>query len=471
MLPVILMGCTMIGNVDIDEDDLPNAAEVVVYPAPADEVLSTLYTVTVDSMDSPVYKARTADDPFAVWRPYHGGEYGFSTFSFGEGTITVRISSTKDLSHAVIRPESKNVQHSMDNGDLVLQLSEPMNISIEPDGKNNPLFLFANPLEVDVPAEGDPNVIYFGPGIHQMNERWVGNDQLIYIAGGAIVKGNFMIRGNNVKIKGRGMICQNDWGHYGTGYPINFDGNKANLSIEGIVIRGSCTWTIGLFNGDQASINNVKICGGRVQNDDGIDIVNFSNVNIEDCFIRTDDDCIAPKGTNATTMKNTEHIVVKNSVLWCDRARVFFLGYESEAEFFRDIRVDNIDVIHYSMPTFQLQPGKKLVITDVHFNDIRINANREGERLRHMDYPLTEIVPLNDVIDVDYFVNVTNVTFKNILVSGEKDGNYKFSIYGPNEMHRVEHVSFEHVILFDELVTQTSEYVDIGDYTKHIIVK
>lgn len=472
---VVFAGCEKITGSEKDPDT--PATEIVVCPAPADEALSTLYTVTVDGMDSPVYKARTDDTPFADYLQYHGGEYGFSMFSFGERAITVRIRSAKDLSNVVIRPESKNVQHHMDKGDLVLQLSEPMNISIEPDGKNNPLLLFANPLEVDVPAQDNPSVIYFGPGIHRnKGEIWVRSNQTVYIAGGAIVEGSFIVRGDNVKIKGRGIICQNRWGHQEKNYPINFAENHENLSVEGIVIRGSCHWTIALLNGDKVSINNVKICGGRVKNDDGIAIVNSSNVNIENCFIRTFDDCIALKGINAPTItrKNVEHIGVKNCVLWGEM-RVFFLGWESDADYFRDIRVDNIDVIHYFMPVFQFEPRKNLVITDVDFNNIRINGTYEGERLLG-DQPLIEIVPkllpeYEDNIDVNHFVNVDNVTFKNIFVNGKKGGGYKFKIYGPNEMHRVENVSFENVILFNERVTETSGYLNIGEHTTNITFK
>lgn len=441
-------------------------AEVKVYPAPSGEVLSTLYKVTVEQYETPVYKARTADAPYEQWRPYHGGEYGFTSFDF-TGSVKVRITSNKDLSKVVIRPASTNVQKELRNDTLVLTLTQPIQISIEPDGKNNPLLLFANAPEDSIPEPNDPNVIYYGPGIHQMNENWVGNNKTIYIAGGAIVKGNFMIRGNNVKIRGRGIICQNDWGHYGTGYPINIDGGYNNINIEGIIIRGSCTWTIGLYSGDSATIKNVKICGGRMQNDDGIDIVNFSNVDISNCFIRTDDDCIAPKGINSN-MKNVEHIKIENCVLWCDRARIFYLGFESKAQFFQDIQINNIDVIHQSMMVFQFQPDADLIIRNVNFSDIRINGNREGEKLKDTDFPIISIVPMGNPSDVSRYVNVKAISFNNITVYGQKNGSYIFDIHGISEGHRVEDISFNNFKLFDNQVYSTSANVVIGNYTRNI---
>ena len=51
------------------------------------------------------------------------------------------------------------------------------------------LHLFANPPETDAPQPGDPNVIYFGPGIHEVSQLVVRNNQTVYVAGGAVVRG------------------------------------------------------------------------------------------------------------------------------------------------------------------------------------------------------------------------------------------------------------------------------------------
>lgn len=445
---------------------LPSMAKVKVFPAPEGEVLSDYYQVTINGEESPVYKARTADRPFQSWEIYHGGEYGFTSFDFS-GSVTVKISSIKKLSEVIIRPVSKNIISTVEDGELVITLTEPVQLSIEPDGKKNPLLIFANELESDIPDKNEPNVIYYAPGIHQINEKWIGSDKIIYVAGGAVLKGNFMIRGNNVTIRGRGIICQNDWGHYGTGFPVNIDGGYGNFHMEGVIVRGSCTWTIGLFNGDIATIENIKICGGRLQNDDGIDIVNFSNVEVKNCFIRTDDDCIAPKGIGST-LKNVENVSVTDCILWCDRARVFFFGYESQANYFRNITIENIDVIHQSMMVFQLQPDDELMIEDVHFNNIRINGTREGEKLRLQDYPIVSIVPMGNPVDQGHHVNVAKIIFDDISVFGDKNGDYDIDIRGLSNSHRVENIFFNDFDLFGSTLLKTSPNVNIGNYTSNI---
>ena len=67
--------------------------------------------------------------------------------------------------------------------------------------------------------------------------------------------------------------------------------------VEGIVVRkNSRGWTLVTEQCDDVVVSNVKICGSFYGNDDGIDPVNSRNMTIEDCLIRTKDDCLAFKG-------------------------------------------------------------------------------------------------------------------------------------------------------------------------------
>ena len=109
------------------------------------------------------------------------------------------------------------------------------------------------------------------------------------------------------------------------------------------------------------TVRNVKICNSRVQNDDGINPCNSQDVLITDCFIRSDDDCVALKGLNFRegTNNNVERITVENSILWCDRARIFLLGHESRAEFMRDVTLRNLDIMHFTMTAFLAGTGRR----------------------------------------------------------------------------------------------------------------
>src|ERR1044071_3903076 len=162
---------------------------MVVYPAPKDEPVSADYQVSVGKQAVSVYTARVLDPPFAGNGRDYGGPYSFGNFDVA-GAVDVRISSTHSLRNAVVRPATVPVKTRFeDDHTLVLSLPGPCKLSIEPDGKRGPLLLFANPLEKNPPKQGAAGVIYFGPGTHQAGRIVLTNDQTLYLAGGAVVKG------------------------------------------------------------------------------------------------------------------------------------------------------------------------------------------------------------------------------------------------------------------------------------------
>ncbi len=133
------------------------------------------------------------------------------------------------------------------------------------------------------------------------------------------------------------------------------------------------------MHSQNVTVRNVKLCNSRVQNDDGINPCNSQDVLITDCFIRSDDDCIAMKGVNFGRGSNdVQRITVENSTLWCDRARIFLLGHESRAEYMRDLTLKNLDIVHFTMTVFLFEPGEDMRMEGIHVKDVRING--EGQR-------------------------------------------------------------------------------------------
>ena len=58
-----------------------------------------------------------------------------------------------------------------------------------------------------VPKAGDPNVLYFGPGVHRPGKIELKSGETVYIAGGAVVYTAIGGRGvSGVRILGRGII-------------------------------------------------------------------------------------------------------------------------------------------------------------------------------------------------------------------------------------------------------------------------
>lgn len=433
---------------------------VVVYPAPAEETLPTDYEVQVENLKVDVYGARTLDPPFADKQWDFGGPYSFANFDMA-GAVTVRVVSKRSLRNVVIRPQSSGIVPTIeDDHTMTLTLDRPRKLSIEPDGKRGPLLLFGNPLETNVPKGGEEHVIYYGPGVHRPEKIVVASGQTLYLAGGAVVKAEVLVQGSDIRICGRGILDGSDWewrkGPVGNLIAIR---NSSDVEIEGITLRGSSHWTIVARSSQRVTIRNVKLCNSRVQNDDGINPCNSQDVLITDCFIRSDDDCVAMKGLDfAGANSNVERITVENSILWCDRARIFLLGHESRAAYMRDITLRNLDIIHFTMTPFLFEPGEDMRLENVTVEDIRMHGAGQREFIR-----LRPVVNQYMHRKVPGFIR--NVRFRDITIEGQP-GEYLVQIEGADEEHDVREVTFENVLVNGQTLNRGSERLRIGSHVE-----
>lgn len=448
--------------------------KVTTYPAPEDEPLSQDYALEINGKSVDIYLAKLAeveDAPVWALNPEEvGGPYSFAYFDFS-GSVKIKVTSLrKPLDKLFIRPLSASIIPIVDGNTLTFTIDKPCKLSIEPDGRIEPLLIFANPPEVDAPKEGDPNVIYFGPGIHKPTNIKVTSGQTLYIAGGAIVKGGVSVTGKNIKIKGRGILCGNDWPwRKGPGRMLGMN-DATNVSIEDIILRGSWGWTIPIYNCDSVTITNVKLCCGKNPNDDGINPCNSQNIVIRDCFIRTDDDCVAMKGIRfGSANDNVENVTIENCLMWCDRARVFLLGHESRATYMRNIVIRNLDILHFNMCPFLFEPGEEMSIEDVLIENVTAYADYPGQSGEQT----LDFIRLRPTVN-QYMRNkvpgkISNIRFKNVALTGEeKEGKYPIWIIGADPDHMVTDITFENITWFGHVLDKNSSQVRIEDNTANI---
>gem|GEM_PF-1094760 len=430
---------------------------VVTYSAPRAEPLSSEYEVRIGEKPVDIYAARVLDPPFAGKEWNYGGPYSFANFDVS-GPLEVRITSARSLRNTVVRPARPDVTTRLkDDHTLVLSLPGPCKLSIEPDGKNGPLLLFANPIEENPPRPDAPGVIYFGPGIHKPGSIVVTNNQTLYLAGGAVVKGGVLAQGENIRITGRGILDGSDWEWRKGPTPVVLSIRGTNIEVSGITIRGASHWTIVPRGSRNVTVRGVKICGSRVQNDDGINPCNSQDVLITDCFIRTDDDCVALKGLDfSAPNSNVERITVEHCILWCDRARIFLLGHESRAPFMRGITLRDLDIIHFSMTPFLFEPGEEMRLEDVTVEDIRIHGEGQNELIRLK--PAVNQYMRNKVPGY-----IRNVRFRNVALTG-KAGAYRIQMSGTDETHDVRRVTFDNVEILGAKLAAGSERLQIGPH-------
>ena len=149
-----------------------------VYPAPAGEPLSTNFTVTIGSNSVPVYVATVATaDPAKRRRISTRDELSFAdTTSFASfdlhGSAQVSVECPGSINSAKILPASSGVTPTVSGNRVVFTVSKPCQLELDVNGDwVHSLQLFVNPMETDAPRPDDPNVIYFGPGRHEVEEQ------------------------------------------------------------------------------------------------------------------------------------------------------------------------------------------------------------------------------------------------------------------------------------------------------------
>ena len=433
-----------------------------------EEPLSQDYEVWVNGKKLTVYIARVQDVPWEKERTKldFGGNYSFTSFSISK-PVEVKIhASNKTLDKTVFRPGNAKVRRLVKTDhEITFIIDKPTKLSIEPDGKKAPLLLFANAGEEFVPDKSNKNVIYFGPGIHKPDSAIirVRDNQTLYLSEGAIVKAGVILSGNNATVCGRGILDGNEfvWGKDARNM-IAISGS--NVIVKDIIIRGSASWTMPIRNCHNVVVDNVKILGGRAQNDDGINPCNAQDITIKNCFIRTDDDCLALKGMQSPpNARNVERITVENTILWCDRARIFLLGHESRAEYMRDLIFKNIDIIHFSMTAFLLEPGEEMKLENVLFENLRIDGEGQKELIR--------LKPtINQYMHTKAPGNIRNVTFKNIAVTGA-EGKYSIQLTGADEKHIVSGVTFSDFSILGNKLKTGSKSLQIDNFVEKISIK
>ncbi|HXS13811.1 MAG TPA: glycosyl hydrolase family 28 protein [Acidobacteriaceae bacterium] len=466
----------------------PARDRVVVYGAPKEETLSEDYTVEVNGQSVPVY---------VIQSRWHDKKYSAAYFDFC-GSVTVRIKTNLPVSQSpagsTVRPDKYGIRPELTDGCATFTIDRPFDISFEPNGQKSPLHLFANPIEVDPPKRGDRNVIYFGPGIHKPDRIDLTTGQTLYIAGGAIVKAAVTSTGDNIRIMGRGILDGTDWPHFeGPATRMVYPSDGRNILLQDIIIRGSWTWTVAPTRCDHVTISNVRICGSRCGNDDGIDPCNSSNVTIRNCFIHTDDDGIAVKGTAETGQdpKPSENILVEDCTFWIDFANGFRLGAESRATACRNFVARNVDFIHLpdrnQIYVFHLHPEDNMPMENIVFEKIRIHgagaANLARLTPRHPASPQTihvnpqarnpawrvpGVAPYDIVPGEGPYIH--NVVFRGISVYGRRSSGPlpEIDLGGLSEANDVCGVTFENITVYGETITGTSSDIKVGKFVNQL---
>lgn len=435
---------------------------VVTYPGPDGVTASDQYSVTVKQggkqQQSFVYLCN------AQQKTNRSKTTSWTTFSFsGPVTVVVTKLNGKAIKKCKILPSSYGIETRIDGNTVTFELDRPRKLSVEfDDDITHPMLVFADPLETDIPNVDDPNVIYFGPGLHKIGNRTIQSNKTVYLAGGAYVKGRF--KANNVQdvtIRGRGVLSGEDYPH-GKTYDdnlINIEGQQTTrVLIEGLTLVNSPLYNI-LIRGPRNTVRNVKMISwwfstdGAYVEDHGL---------IEDCFVKVNDDAFKLYESNTT---------VRNCVIWqLENGAPFQISWNMPTDNSR-FHVKNIDIIRMEHRSDQINlaavdavHGGNGHMSNYLFEDIRIeNANW---RLFYITLAKHEFADRANRMG-----QISNLTFRNITATGSFQR--KNAIKGWDADHRVFDVTFENLKINGKYIRNAAE----GNFeidprtTKNIVFK
>lgn len=417
--------------------------QLVVHHAPEDVASNDNFTVKVRAPGGEWQELFCYDVQVDMHNPRSSS---MACFDFA-GRVDVSVTcNRREVHSARVRPLSYGIKPQVDGRTITFTLTEPRNISIEVnDDIFGNLHLFPGPIETNRPDPNDPNVIYFGPGVHSPGRTLrIASGRTVYLAGGAVVKSKLLCnRVENVRIIGRGMLYQAE-----RGVEITF---SKNIEIDGITVINPTHYTVYGGQSQDITIRNLKAFSSRGWSD-GIDLMSCSDVLVDGVFMRNSDDCIAIYGHRWNYYGDARNIIVRNSALWADVAHPINIGthgHPEEPEVIENIVLENLDVLNHDEPQINYQG-----CIAVNASDGNLIRNVRAENVRIEDFEQGQLFNLRVTFNRKYATapgrGIENVLFKNVTYNG---GNANLSIIaGYNEQCAVRNVVFENLRIKGRLI-------------------
>lgn len=237
-----------------------------------------------------------------------------------------------------ILPESAHIKGKTKGNKLMFTTQGSKKLHIQVDSLPC-LELTTDEMIENNPQKSAKATYHYAPGVHAAGNIELKSGESVMIEEGAIVHGNIHGVGDNISISGKGIL-------HGFIRMERCD----HLNVSDITICNNIyTWTNTLVCCTNSSYKNVKVysCAAR-WGQDGINPVSCKNFSIENCFIRTIDDCIAIKSfaSDKNGDMGTRNITVKGCTMvgW-NFADGITAGFELDGGEVKDILVQDCDIL------------------------------------------------------------------------------------------------------------------------------
>ncbi len=279
----------------------------------------------------------------------------------------------------ILRPLSAGITPTVQGNVLTFSAPIPSKLSLElQGGEELPVFFF---LYAPEEAPTGEHIITYPAGEHAVDELVLSSGDTLYLAEGAILHAHLVTVGSeNVTVCGRGIL-DIDGEYSRKGRRMTHLYECKNLTFRDITMTGSYGWSLVFTGCEGVTVDGVNImtwvCTG-----DGIDIVGSHDVTVQNCFIRTADDCIAIKAVDyrgAAGLQNVYNVNVRRCVMWnAIPGNGIEIGFETRCDEMYDITFEDIDLIHCEHEGWQsggsitVHNGDRARIHHITYRDIRV---------------------------------------------------------------------------------------------------
>ncbi len=456
---------------DLAQGENYASADLMTYRVPDEypQEGEPLFNVAVNGKYTGIYTDKNA------W----GNLVSFCYFDFTPGKeVEIVINVNKPFYSYKILPESNLISFSKEGNIIRCKLKEAdktFSLVFDDNYKGNTLHLFANAIDVDAPTESNNDLIYFGPGYHNLSKLYggilyVSGNKKVYIAGGAVVEGAVYVNGDGNVISGHGILMKttpNDL--------VMTAGYAKNVIYDGFI---ACShrdggWTLGMHEASGVTVKNVKVVSTRYASTDGFDIVNSNNIHLSNVFIRSCDDAIAIKGLINKLPANcppNENMLFEHLQIWNDCNNAMCMGAETRAKYYDNIRFKDIDVIFsYDDRDHHAELDERSVMTivsldatyfhNITWENIRVNRCERLICLTFKDSFWFGSIPGNQSTEG----GIDGVIFKNINVSSNSGSSIANEIllngwYGEGMPTKiVQNITFDNVTIEGKRVSNEQD--------------
>src|SRR5438067_3752620 len=186
-----------------NEADSNAAPKLVTYPRPSAMPTTTSFQVKVrtapdggwQTLDIYQPRAKEINPTTGSGKVYNSSMVYFDFQRSVEFEVTYLKGGT---TKARVRPDSYGITPDLAGDTVRFTLDEPKDVVVQiNDDIFDCLHVFTNHIDPNPPSADDPDVIYFGPGMHTVagNVLTVPSGKTVYLAGGAVLTAQVDFKG------------------------------------------------------------------------------------------------------------------------------------------------------------------------------------------------------------------------------------------------------------------------------------